>query len=494
MSNQILKMEGIRKAFNGVEVLHSVNFSLEKGSVAALVGENGAGKSTLMKILMGEHTPDAGKIFIDGEEVVLLNPHQARERGVSMIFQEMSAFPDMSVANNIYIGREPTKYGFVDANAMRRNAQQLLDSYDIKIHADAIVKNLSVAETQLLEIAKAVSYDAKIVVMDEPTSALTDNEVGILFEIIGKLKSRGVGIIYITHKLDELPLIADTVSVLRDGMIISSRSMKDFDQQTVIGEMVGRSLDNVYPVIEKEIGETLFEAEHLCREGVLDDISFKVARGEILGFAGMVGAGRTETIEALFGIERLTSGKIIFRGKELDIKTPGDAVAHHFALVPEDRAHCGLNLRGSVLSNICVTIIDKLSRCGFAARGRERASTGAIIEKMRIKIHSVDQRVASLSGGNQQKIVVAKWLLTEPELVFLDEPTRGIDVGAKYEIYELIQALAKAGKAVIVVSSEMPELLGICDRLIVLKQGRIVSEMQVADATQEKIMTAIVNG
>ena len=494
MSNTILQMQGIKKSFHGVEVLHSVDFSLEKGHVAALVGENGAGKSTLMKILMGEHTPDAGKLIIDGKEMSFQSPYQAREHGVSMIFQEMSAFQDMTVANNIYIGREPKKLGLVDDRAMRRQAQALLDSYDIKIHADALVKNLSVAETQLLEIAKAVSYDAKIVVMDEPTSALTDNEVGILFDIIGKLKSRGVGIIYITHKLEELPVIADTISVLRDGMIISARSMQEFDQKTVISEMVGRPLDHVYPTVEKEIGETIFEVEHLSRAGVFDDVSFKVARGEILGFAGMVGAGRTEVIEALFGIERPTGGTVRFKGEPLRIKSPGEAAKHHFALVPEDRAHCGLNLRGSVLSNICVTIINKLSRGGFASRRREQSSTKAIIEKMRVKIHSVDQQVASLSGGNQQKIVVAKWLLTEPELVFLDEPTRGIDVGAKYEIYELIQELAKAGKAVIVVSSEMPELLGICDRLLVLKEGRIVSEMPASEATQEKIMTAIIKG
>ena len=447
-----------------------------------------------MKILMGEYSPDAGTLIIDGKEMSFQNPYQAREHGVSMIFQEMSAFPDMTVANNIYIGREPKKFGFVDERAMRRQAQELLDRYDIKISAGALVKDLSVAETQLLEIAKAISYDAKIVVMDEPTSALTDNEVGILFDIIGKLKARGVGIIYITHKLEELTTIADTISVLRDGMIISSRSMQEFDQKVIISEMVGRPLDHVFPTVEKEIGEPLLEVEHLSRAGVFDDISFTVSKGEILGFAGMVGAGRTELVEAIFGIDRPTSGKIRFKGEELHIKNPTDAVKHHFALVPEDRAHCGLNLRGSVLSNICATILDRLDRYGFAAKSREQAKTKAIIEKMRIKIHGVDQTVSSLSGGNQQKIVVAKWLLTEPELVFLDEPTRGIDVGAKYEIYELIQELAKSGKAVIVVSSEMPELLGICDRLIVLKQGRIVSELPVQEATQEKIMTAIVNG
>ena len=494
MSNLVLQMKGIKKSFNGIEVLHSVDFSLEKGQVAALVGENGAGKSTLMKILMGEHTPDAGELFVDGNKMSFQTPYQAREHGISMIFQEMSAFPDMTVANNIYIGREPKKYGFVDEKKMRCQAQALLDSFDVNIRADAVVKTLSVAETQLLEIVKAVSYDAKIVVMDEPTSALTNKEVGILFDIIGKLKKRGVGIIYITHKLEELPTIADTISVLRDGMIISTRSMKDFDQKIVISEMVGRPLDHAFPTVEKEIGETIFEVEHISREGVFDDISFKVSKGEILGFAGMVGAGRTEIVEALFGIDRISSGVVRFKGQELRIQNPSEAAKHHFALVPEDRAHCGLNLRGSVLSNICVTIIDKLSRYGFANKSREQMSTKEIIEKMHIKIHGVDQQVASLSGGNQQKIVVAKWLLTEPELVFLDEPTRGIDVGAKYEIYELIQELAKSGKAVIVVSSEMLELLGICDRLLVLKQGRIVKEMATSEATQEKIMTAIVNG
>lgn len=494
MDNTILQMEGIRKSFGSVEVLHSINFTVERGKVTALVGENGAGKSTLMKIMMGEYQPDAGKIILDGEEVHFQSPHQGLSHGISMIFQEMSPFPDLTVAQNLYLGREPRKYCFLKEKEQNRMARELLDSMDIRIPADVLVKTLSVAEIQLLEIAKAVSWNSKIVVMDEPTSALTDREVVILFDVIAKLKKAGVGIVYITHKLEELPQIADNICVLRDGVIISNRSMADYDQQVIISEMVGRPLNQVYPIMDKQIGEPVFQVENLERENIFRDVSFEVRKGEILGFAGMVGAGRTEIVEALFGITKASGGKILYEGKEVKITSPEDGVRNRFALVPEDRARCGLNLRGSVLSNVCLTILDKLGKFGLASQKRETAESETIIRQMKVKINSTQQLVGSLSGGNQQKIVVAKWLLTEPNVVFLDEPTRGIDVGAKYEIYQLIQELAKSGKAVIVISSEMPELLGICDRILVLKDGRIVSEMAAKVATQEKIMEAIVKG
>lgn len=494
MDNTILQMEGIRKSFGSVEVLHSINFTVERGKVTALVGENGAGKSTLMKIMMGEYQPDAGKIILDGEEVHFQSPHQGLSHGISMIFQEMSPFPDLTVAQNLYLGREPRKYCFLKEKEQNRMARELLDSMDIRIPADVLVKTLSVAEIQLLEIAKAVSWNSKIVVMDEPTSALTDREVVILFDVIAKLKKAGVGIVYITHKLEELPQIADNICVLRDGVIISNRSMADYDQQVIISEMVGRPLNQVYPIMDKQIGEPVFQVENLERENIFRDVSFEVRKGEILGFAGMVGAGRTEIVEALFGITKASGGKILYEGKEVKITSPKDGVRNRFALVPEDRARCGLNLRGSVLSNVCLTILDKLGKFGLASQKRETAESETIIRQMKVKINSTQQLVGSLSGGNQQKIVVAKWLLTEPNVVFLDEPTRGIDVGAKYEIYQLIQELAKSGKAVIVISSEMPELLGICDRILVLKDGRIVSEMAAKVATQEKIMEAIVKG
>ena len=494
MDNTILQMEGIRKSFGKVEVLHNINFQVERGKVTALVGENGAGKSTLMKIMMGEYQPDAGRIVLDGEEVHFQSPTQGLAHGISMIFQEMSPFPDMTVAQNLYLGREPRKWCFVNNKEQNRMARELLDSMDIRIPTDVLVKELSVAEIQLLEIAKAVSWNSKVVVMDEPTSALTDREVVILFDVIDKLKKAGVGIVYITHKLEEIPKIADNICVLRDGVIISNRSMADYDQQVIISEMVGRPLNQIYPSVEKQIEEPIFHVVNLERDKEFKDISFEVRRGEILGFAGMVGAGRTEIVEALFGITKASGGKILYQGQEVKIASPKDGVRNRFALVPEDRARCGLNLRGSVLSNICLTILDKLSKGGMASKKRELSGSEEVIQRMKVKINSTQQLVSSLSGGNQQKIVVAKWLLTEPDVVFLDEPTRGIDVGAKYEIYQLIQDLAKSGKAVIVISSEMPELLGICDRILVLKDGRIVSEMSAKEATQEKIMEAIVKG
>ena len=494
MDNVILQMEGIRKSFGKVEVLHNINFNVERGKVTALVGENGAGKSTLMKIMMGEYQPDSGRIILEGKEVHFQNPNHGLAHGISMIFQEMSPFPDLTVAQNIYLGREPKKLCFLKNKEQNAMARELLDSMDIRIPTDVLVKTLSVAEIQLLEIAKAISWNSKVVVMDEPTSALTDREVVILFDVIDKLKKAGVGIVYITHKLEEIPQIADNICVLRDGVIISNRSMADYDQKTIISEMVGRPLNQIYPTTDKQIGEPIFQVMNLERGKVFRDVSFEVRRGEILGFAGMVGAGRTEIVEALFGITKATKGKILYLGEEVKIASPKDGVRNRFALVPEDRARCGLNLRGSVLSNVCLTIFDKLGRLGLASKKREDSESEEVIQRMKVKINSTQQLVSSLSGGNQQKIVVAKWLLTEPDVVFLDEPTRGIDVGAKYEIYQLIQELAKAGKAVIVISSEMPELLGICDRILVLKDGRIVSEMTVEDASQEKIMEAIVKG
>lgn len=494
MDNTILQMEGIRKSFGKVEVLHNINFQVERGKVTALVGENGAGKSTLMKIMMGEYQPDAGRIVLNGEEVHFQSPNQGLAHGISMIFQEMSPFPDMTVAQNLYLGREPRKWCFVNNKEQNRMARELLDSMEISIPTDVLVKELSVAEIQLLEIAKAVSWNSKVVVMDEPTSALTDREVVILFDVIDKLKKAGVGIVYITHKLEEIPQIADNICVLRDGVIISNRDMADYDQQVIISEMVGRPLNQIYPTVEKQIEEPIFQVMDLERDKKFKSISFEVRRGEILGFAGMVGAGRTEVVEALFGITKASGGKILYQGQEVKIASPKDGVRNRFALVPEDRARCGLNLRGSVLSNVCLTILDKLSKNGMASKKREVSESEEVIQRMKVKINSTQQLVSSLSGGNQQKIVVAKWLLTEPDVVFLDEPTRGIDVGAKYEIYQLIQDLAKSGKAVIVISSEMPELLGICDRILVLKDGRIVSEMPAKEATQEKIMEAIVKG
>lgn len=495
MSGALLEVRALKKSFNGIEVLHSVDFEAQAGKVTALVGENGAGKSTLMKILMGEYTADSGEIRLEGKQVQFTSPHQALTSGISMIFQEMSPFPELTVAENIYMGREPCRFGFLKKKEQRRMAEQKLKELGVNLDADRKVKTLTVSELQLLEITKAVSYDSKVVIMDEPTSSLTDSEVSLLFQMIETLKKKQVAVIYISHKLDELFRIADQICVLRDGKMISSRSVSEVNREVMISEMVGRTMDQIYPTVEKTIGETVFRVENLTRRGVFEDISFEIKKGEILGIAGMVGSGRTEVAEALFGVEKYQSGRIYLKGKEIKIGNTRDAIHCGMALIPEDRARCGLNLRGTIKANMCTTILDQIGKGKWliANKRAEKQKTEEMSQKMRIKMNSIEQLAMYLSGGNQQKIVVGKWLLTEPEIVMMDEPTRGIDVGAKYEIYQLIKQLAKEGKAVLIISSEMTELLGICDRILILREGRLVGEMDAKEATQEKIMAAIVN-
>lgn len=495
MSGALLEVRALKKSFNGIEVLHSVDFEAQAGKVTALVGENGAGKSTLMKILMGEYTADSGEIRLEGKQVQFTSPHQALTSGISMIFQEMSPFPELTVAENIYMGREPCRFGFLKKKEQRRMAEQKLKELGVNLDADRKVKTLTVSELQLLEITKAVSYDSKVVIMDEPTSSLTDSEVSLLFQMIETLKKKQVAVIYISHKLDELFRIADQICVLRDGKMISSRPVSEVNREVMISEMVGRTMDQIYPTVEKTIGETIFRVENLTRRGVFEDISFEIKKGEILGIAGMVGSGRTEVAEALFGVEKYQSGRIYLNGKEIKIGNTRDAIHCGMALIPEDRARCGLNLRGTIKANMCTTILDQIGKGkGLIANKRaEKQKTEEMSQKMRIKMNSIEQLAMYLSGGNQQKIVVGKWLLTEPEIVMMDEPTRGIDVGAKYEIYQLIKQLAKEGKAVLIISSEMTELLGICDRILILREGTLVGEMDAKEATQEKIMAAIVN-
>ena len=492
MEKPILEMKSIKKGFNGVEVLHSINFSVCRGKVTALVGENGAGKSTLMKILMGEYQPDSGTIILDGQEVVFADPHRALMSGISMIFQEMSPFPNLTVAQNLFAGREPHIGPFIDNRRIREQAKTLLESLSIRLDIDKKVRDLTVSEMQLLEIAKAVSHQAKIVIMDEPTSALTDTEVGLLFDIIRQLKEQGVSIIYITHKLEELKAIADEICVLRDGCIINTHPIAEYDQNQIVSEMVGRKIENIYPQITKEIGEVVLQVQHYSCKGLFEDISFDLRSGEILGLAGMVGAGRTEIVSSIFGILGHDSGEVIYKGQPLQIRRPADAIRNHFALIPEDRARDGLNLVATIRSNLCMVVQDKTKNGILSSPSKEEALAGEMMEQLKIKAGGTWQGVNSLSGGNQQKVVLGKWLLSEPEVVFFDEPTRGIDVGAKYQIYQLIEKLAKEGKAVIMISSEMPELLGICDRILVLKEGRLRGELSKEEATQEKIMAMIV--
>lgn len=492
-SQNILEMSGIRKSFHGVEVLHSVNFAVQKGKVCALVGENGAGKSTLMKILMGVYHADAGEIEFDGEPVSINSPSEALEKGISIIPQEISLINDMTVAENIFLNREPSKYFIVNKRELNARTDELFRSIGIKINAQTPVRELSMAQMQMLEIAKAVSYNSKVVIMDEPTSTLTNSEVEILFNTIRRLTSRGVSIIYITHKLDELFVIADSITVLRDGSVISNHPTEEVDRNTMIGEMVGRTINQVFPTVSKNIGETILEVKNYSNKRLFKDISFSVRQGEILGFAGMVGAGRTEIVSSVFGLIPHDTGETYVWGEKKTIKRPLDAMKCGMALVPEERGMYGLNLKASVRNNICSLILDKLSRYGIVVGEKEKKKTGELIDTLHIKAREQEQLVSTLSGGNQQKIVISKWIAREPHIFFMDEPTRGIDVGAKYEIYTLINELAATGNAVVVISSEMPELLGICDRIIVVKEGRIVGELSKKDASQEAIMMMIEN-
>lgn len=490
MSN-VLEMKGIRKHFFGVEVLHGVDFCAEYGKVTALVGENGAGKSTLVKILMGVHAADAGEIHYNGAKIGFQSPIQALANGISMIHQEIAAVPEMSVAENIFLGREPSKLSYIRKKEQSRITRDLLEELGIKLNPDTKAKEISVSEMQLMDIAKAISYNSNIIIMDEPTSSLTTVEIKVLFEAIRRLTSRGVSIIYITHKLEELFEIADHVTVLRDGDLISSNPIATTTREKIISDMVGRSMDEVYPVSEKEIGQPVLKVSGLNRKNVFQDISFELHKGEVLGFAGMVGSGRTETLNAIFGIDAVDSGAVFLNGEQVRIDNPKKAIAHKIAFITEDRRASGLNTKKTVRDNICSLVLSKLARGGFILKRKEHNMALPMVDQLKIKIVSTEQLVSSLSGGNQQKVVIAKWLLSEPDIIFMDEPTRGIDVGAKHEIYKLTIALAEAGKAVLFVSSEMPELLGVCDRIMVFREGSIAGEVNAKEATQEMIMEII---
>lgn len=488
---EVLRLSGICKSFGMVKVLQNVDFSLQSGEVHAIVGENGAGKSTLMKIIMGTYQPDAGKIILDGKEVKFQNTRSAMENGISMIYQELNSIPYMTVADNIFVGREPSKYGFVQKKQLFSQCQKLVDDLNIKLSARDMVKNLSVSERQMLEIVKAVSYHSKIIIMDEPTSSIADADAEILFEIIERLKKQGIAIIYISHKLDELIRIADRVTVLRDGYMINSYASSEFDANTIISDMVGREIQTRFPQIEKTIGEPVLKVEHLTAKGQFQDISFELKRGEILGFSGLIGSGRTEIITAIFGLNRYDSGKIYLNGEEVEIHCPDDAIRHHIAMVSEDRKLTGLNLMAPLKDNITVAVLKTLSKLGMIQNKKEKEAARKMMDELNVRASSEEQIAGSLSGGNQQKVVLAKWLLTQPEIILLDEPTRGIDVGAKAEIYKLINQLAKEGKSVLVISSEMPEIIGLCDRVIVLSDGHIKGSLDKSELSQQRIMECI---
>ena len=484
----LLEMEGIKKSFYGNEVLHSVNLKLEAGSVHALMGENGAGKSTLMNILIGIHKRDGGVIRLDGKEVEIESPLDAQKLGIAMIHQELSTVSEMSVAENIFLGREPVKNGFIDYKKMYEQTQELLKLLNIDLNPRTKMGRLRVADQQVVEIAKAVSKNARIVIMDEPTSSITDREVENLYGIIRDMKLRNTGVIYISHKMDEVYTITDEITVLRDGESISTWPTKEVTNDMVIKAMVGRELTEQYPYREPKIGETILELKNLTRKGEFEDISFKLHRGEILGLVGLVGAGRTETMHALFGMTKPEQGEIILNGQKVDFKNPADAIKHKIAYVTEDRKGEGLVLSMSIGQNVTLPSMKELSNKIFIRGNEEMEKIEKEIKELKVKTVSSKLAVKMLSGGNQQKVVLAKWLLKEPDIIIFDEPTRGIDVGAKAEIYKLMNDFVAQGKAIIMISSEMPEAMGMSDRILVLSNHRISGELRREEFAQKAIM------
>jgi inositol transport system ATP-binding protein len=489
----VLRMEGISKSFSGSPVLNSVDLNVVRGEAHALMGENGAGKSTLMKILSGIYQKDEGRIFLNGKQVNIKSAKEALALGISMIHQELTPVPEMTVSENIFLGKEPSFpiMWIVDRKKQRELALSLFRQMDISIKSDTRMRDLSVAEMQLVEIAKAVSYNSRIIIMDEPTSAITAVEVAKLFEIIRNLKSKGITVIYISHKMEEVFQIADSITVLRDGQCIETRPAEEFDQDTLVKLMVGRTINEMFPKVNSKKGSVALEAEYLTSKEKFRDVSFSVRKGEILGFAGLLGAGRSEVMEAIFGLRRLDSGKIKVNGKELHVQTPEDAVRNRIAFVTDDRQLKGLNLKASVKDNITLAKLESFTRLKQIIRRREENSAAdEAIERLRIKIRHREQIVGTLSGGNQQKVVLAKWLLYDPEIIILDEPTRGIDIGAKAEIYKIISGLSEDGKIIIIVSSELQEIIGMCDRVIVMYHGTISGMFDRSEFDQEKIINA----
>ena len=486
---QELRMEHISKHFGAVLALRDVTFSVKPGTLHALCGENGAGKSTLMKILAGVHREDSGKILLNGEQIVFADPKAALDAGISMLYQELDLADDLTVFENIFLGRELYKKGLpvLDDAKMTGIVQDLFDRYHFHISPAARVADLSMGEAQLVELAKALLRKARIIVMDEPTSSLSEAESRTLFEIIGALKKEGIAIIYISHRLEEVMDLADEISVLRDGEIVFHAAAKETSIPEIVRHMVGRELHDFYPARRVEIGDVRFRAENL-RTDKVRDVSFSVRRGEIVGMAGLVGAGRTETADAIFGCDRLQSGSVWLDGKKLRIRKPQDAIAAGIAYLTEDRKRNGLWLGLPCAWNITMPNLEKLNMTRLIDQLREAKLCEENGKRVNVKWSSPKAPADSLSGGNQQKLLIARWLMADSDFIIFDEPTRGIDIGAKKEVYLLLNELAAHGKAILVISSELPELLGICDRILVMRDGSLCGELSAAEATQEKIM------
>ncbi|GGF96092.1 monosaccharide-transporting ATPase [Paenibacillus albidus] len=484
-----LRVSQIEKSFPGVKALDKIDFTVKKGSVHVLCGENGAGKSTLMKIINGIHQPDGGQIFIDEKPVKIGSPIQARNLGISMIFQELNYVPEMTVEENIFLGNLPAnRFGKVDWKQVRQRTTELLRAENLPYSPTTLLKDLTVSDIQMLEIMKAISYKSDIIIMDEPTSAITHEEVDKMFVKIRELQARGVSIIYISHKLDEIFQIADEITVFRDGTVVESHPREELDIETVISLMVGRKLTNTYPKEEVEIGDTLLKVENLSGAGGYRNVSFHVRKGEMVGFAGLIGAGRTEVMRSLFGLDPIASGHVYIKGRKVTIKNVEQSIKNGMVMLSEDRRRYGIIPMRSVKENTTLSSLKSVFY-RFRHHGKvEQDIVSDMFQKMRVKTPSMDTVIASLSGGNQQKVLLAKWMILGPDILILDEPTRGIDVGAKFEIYKLMTELVKEGKVVIMVSSELPELLGMCDRIYVMAKGTITGEISRGDFSQEQIM------
>ncbi len=484
----VLEVRQLSKSFLGVKALDKVDLEVKRGEVHSVIGENGAGKSTLMNVILGDLQKDEGTIILKGKEVHFKSPAEAIASGISMIHQEISLIPTLTVAENIWLHREDRfmKGFLISAKARTEETRKLLkDRLKIDINPDDLVGNLTVAQCQLVELARAVSCDSDIIIMDEPTSSLSDKEVNILFEIIRKLKEEGTAIIFITHKIEELLLICDRVSVYRDGHYIGTRDCKNTSKDELIHMIIGRELTEQYPVIESQKGKVIFEVKDLCGPDY-QEVSFQVKEGEIVGFSGLVGAGRSEIMRGIFGIDKIFSGEVFLDGKKVDIHSPKDAVNLGMAMVTEDRRDYGIIGTASVKDNMSLAALQKFcTKIGLIRKEKENKAVSKMIKDMTVKVANKDMLITSLSGGNQQKAIIGRWLMTEPKVLILDEPTRGIDVGAKSEIYSIIGELAKQGMAIILVSSEMQEILGMSDRIFVVRNGRIVAECAKEEATQE---------
>ncbi|WP_028991726.1 sugar ABC transporter ATP-binding protein [Thermoanaerobacter thermocopriae] len=492
----VLEMRNITKKFGNVKVLDNVSLTLYKGHVLALLGENGAGKSTLMKILCGIYEKDEGSIYIKGEEVNIRNVKDAEKYGIVMIHQELNLIPSLSVAENIFLGREYLKsFNVIDWKKIKQEAAKKLSELGMNINVNRLVKYLSVGEQQMVEIARSLLMDAEILIMDEPTAALTEAETKKLFEVIRSLKSEGRTIIYISHRMNEIFEICDDYIVLRDGRFISQGKINEVTRDELVTMMVGRELKEQYPRESVPLGEEILRVENLSVKGLFENINFTVRKGEVVGFAGLIGAGRTEVAKTIFGFYKKTSGKIYLENEELKINNPKDAIDNGIIYLSEDRKNDGLILKHTLKENMTLSALKSISDyIGTIYHSKEKYLVNQMIEKLNIKTSSINQKISKLSGGNQQKIAIAKCLLTNPKLIILDEPTRGIDVGAKNEIYKLINNLKKQGIGIILISSELPEVLNISDRIIVMHEGRITGEILHEEATEEKVMLKAVGG